>query len=32
LVKNNGYTIPVHPSELTRYRELLPYSPTAVHP
>jgi hypothetical protein len=32
LVKNNGYTVPVRPSELTRYRELLPYSPTAVHP
>jgi hypothetical protein len=32
LVDINGYEIPVHPSELTRYRGLLPYSPVAVHP
>jgi hypothetical protein len=31
LVRNNGYAIPVHPSELTRYRELLPCAPAVFH-
>jgi hypothetical protein len=32
LLNNKGYTIPVHPSELTRYRELLPYCPSSMQP
>ena len=30
LVKNNGYTILVQPSDLTRYRDLLPHRPMVV--
>jgi hypothetical protein len=30
LVQNGGYTIPVLPSELTRYRHLLPYRPQGI--
>lgn len=32
LARKNGHAIPVQPSELTRYRELLPYPPAAVCP